>query len=91
MHSPVSSSLSALVSAILNQISVSEYIYKFHLSIDRALAIHFRRLGDRKSESFVARITLVKGVPFYGFHVGYRFYLKIYMLSPLVMSRLVRC
>lgn len=37
---------------------------------------------------FVARITLVKGIPFYGFHVGYRFFLKIYMLNPIVMTRL---
>ncbi|KAI8262695.1 DNA polymerase zeta catalytic subunit [Colletotrichum sp. SAR 10_98] len=37
---------------------------------------------------FVARITLVKGVPFYGFHVGYRFFLKIYMFNPIVMTRL---
>ena len=36
----------------------------------------------------MARITLVKGVPFYGFHVGYRFYLKIYMFNPIVMTRL---
>ncbi|KAI8288164.1 DNA polymerase zeta catalytic subunit [Colletotrichum sp. SAR11_57] len=37
---------------------------------------------------FVARITLVKGIPFYGFHVGYRFFLKIYMFNPIVMTRL---
>ncbi|KAI8300937.1 DNA polymerase zeta catalytic subunit [Colletotrichum sp. SAR11_59] len=37
---------------------------------------------------FVARITLVKGVPFYGFHVGYIFFLKIYMFNPIVMTRL---
>ncbi len=31
---------------------------------------------------------LVKAIPFYGFHVGYRFYLKIYMFNPIVMTRL---
>lgn len=36
----------------------------------------------------MARITLCKGIPFYGYHVGYRFYLKIYMLNPLTMTRL---
>lgn len=36
----------------------------------------------------MARITLVKGIPFYGFHVGYRFFLKIYMFNPVVMTRL---
>lgn len=64
------------------------YIYRLHLSIDHALAVSYRRnVYDGKSK-YVARITLVKGIPFYGFHVGYRFYLKIYMLNPLVMTRL---
>lgn len=38
--------------------------------------------------AFVAHITLVKGVPFYGYHVGYKFFLKVYMLNPLHMTRL---
>lgn len=38
--------------------------------------------------AFVAHISLVKGVPFYGYHVGYKFFLKIYMLNPLHMIRL---
>jgi DNA polymerase zeta len=67
---------------------VSEYIYRMHLSIDRALAVSYRRDQYSEPQRFVARITLVKAVPFYGFHVGYRFYLKIYMLNPVVMTRL---
>lgn len=67
---------------------VSEFILKLHASIDQALAVSYRRDRDRDRSRFVARITLVKGVPFYGFHVGYRFYLKLYMLNPLVMTRL---
>ncbi len=42
----------------------------------------------KEKPRFVARITLVKGVPFYGFHVGYKYYLKIYMLNPKSMKRL---
>lgn len=38
--------------------------------------------------AFVAHISLVKGVPFYGYHVGYKYFLKIYMLNPLHMTRL---
>lgn len=41
-----------------------------------------------KRDPYVARITLCKGVPFYGFHVGYKFYLKIYLLYPSHMTRL---
>ncbi|KAK5651292.1 hypothetical protein OQA88_12636 [Cercophora sp. LCS_1] len=68
--------------------TVGEYMCRLHSSVDRALGISYRRDTNRESPRFVARITLVKGVPFYGFHVGYRFYLKIYMLNPLVMTRL---
>ena len=38
--------------------------------------------------TFVAHITLVKGISFYGFNVDYKFFLKIYMLNPLHMTRL---
>ncbi|KAI3327289.1 DNA polymerase family B [Xylariaceae sp. AK1471] len=67
---------------------VNAYISRLHLSIDHALAVSYRRnIGGGKG-GYVARITLVKGIPFYGFYVGYRFYLKIYMLNPIVMTRL---
>lgn len=36
----------------------------------------------------MAHITLVKGIPFYGYHVGYRFFFKIYLLNPLYVTRL---
>ncbi|KAI0020627.1 DNA polymerase family B [Xylariomycetidae sp. FL0641] len=67
---------------------VGAYVYRLHLSIDHALAVSYRRNVYDGSNKYVARITLVKAIPFYGFHVGYRFYLKIYMLNPLVMTRL---
>ena len=64
------------------------YIHRLHLSIDHALAVSYRRnLYDGKT-AFVAHISLVKGIPFYGYHVGYQFFLKIYMLNPLYMARL---
>ncbi|KPM42274.1 DNA polymerase zeta catalytic subunit [Neonectria ditissima] len=67
---------------------VGAYIYRLHLSIDHALAVSYRRDQYGDNAKFVARITLVKGVPFYGFHVGFRFFLKIYMFNPVVMTRL---
>jgi DNA polymerase zeta len=30
----------------------------------------------------------VKGVPFFGYNVGYKVFLKVYMLNPMVMTRL---
>ncbi|KAJ2970500.1 hypothetical protein NQ176_g8155 [Zarea fungicola] len=72
----------------LCQDEVGSFIYRLHLSIDHALAVSFRRDEKGLNARFVARITLVKGVPFYGYHVGYRFFLKIYMFNPMVMTRL---
>lgn len=74
----------------LTRDSVGAYIYRLHLSVDHALAVSYRQDTYAKSNKnkYVARITLAKGVPFYGFHVGYRFFLKIYMFNPVVMTRL---
>ncbi|KAF7867224.1 hypothetical protein EAF04_005307 [Stromatinia cepivora] len=72
----------------LNSDEVGSYIHRLHLSIDYALAVSYRRNAYDGNAKFVARITLVKAVPFYGFHVGYRFYFKVYMLDPMVMTRL---
>ena len=59
-----------------------------HLSIDHALAVSYRRNIYDGRNAYVAHISLVKGIPFYGFHVGYKFYLKIYLLNPMHMTRL---
>lgn len=73
----------------LDQEEVGAFSYRLHLSIDHALAVSYRQDAyARDTPKYVARITLVKGVPFYGFHVGYKYYLKIYMLNPVVMTRL---
>ena len=63
-------------------------MHQLNLSIDRALAVSYRRNMYEGEPAFVGHITLVKGVPFYGYHVGYKFFLKIYMLNPLHMTRL---
>ncbi|GIC86614.1 DNA-directed DNA polymerase zeta catalytic subunit REV3 [Aspergillus udagawae] len=55
---------------------------------DHALALNYRRNAYDKKTAFVAHITLVKGVPFYGYHVGYCFFFKIYLLDPVYTTRL---
>ncbi|KAI9715895.1 MAG: hypothetical protein M1812_005715 [Candelaria pacifica] len=67
---------------------VIAYTRRLHMSIDHALAISYRRNMYDGKTAFVAIITLVKGIPFYGYHVGYKFFLKIHMLNPLHMTRL---
>ncbi|PGH26674.1 hypothetical protein AJ80_01620 [Polytolypa hystricis UAMH7299] len=72
----------------LSPAEVSAAIRSLHLSIDRALAVSYRRNGYENSTTYVAHITLVKGIPFYGYYVGYRYFLKIYLLNPMNMTRL---
>ncbi|KAI9654687.1 MAG: DNA polymerase zeta [Trizodia sp. TS-e1964] len=67
---------------------VNEFKTNLHHSIDFALEMGDRKkMRDRKL-SFVARITLVKGIPFYGYTVGYRFFMKIYLWNPSNILRL---
>jgi DNA polymerase zeta len=68
--------------------TVNAYMRTLHVSIDHALAISYRRNPYDGKTAFVGHITLVKGIPFYGYHVGYRLFLKIYILNPLNMTRL---
>lgn len=67
---------------------VDEYVRELQVAIDHALAASYRRGDLRAGGRYVARITLVKGVPFYGYHVGYKYFLKIYILNPSTMTRL---
>ncbi|KAK5163323.1 DNA polymerase zeta [Saxophila tyrrhenica] len=73
----------------LEQDAVEAQIRDMRLSIDHALALSYRRnpYAEPKSAQFVAHISLVKGVPFFGYNVGYKYYLKIYLLNPSHMTR----
>ncbi len=68
---------------------VEQYINTLRNSIDHALALSYRRnpYSEPKTSQFVAYISLVKGVPFFGYNVGYKYFLKVYMLNPLHMTR----
>jgi DNA polymerase zeta len=67
---------------------VKSAIRELHFSIDHALAVSYRQKAYDKKIAYVAYISLVKGIPFYGYHVGYRFYFKIYLLNPFHITRL---
>ncbi|KAL7267714.1 DNA polymerase zeta [Rhizina undulata] len=71
---------------------VQTALRRLHHSIDYAMNASFRQPGleKRRMKPFVSMITLVKGVPFYGFHVGWQFYCKIYLFDPRHMSRLAK-
>lgn len=78
---------SSIIDILAKIFVVESATQSLHLAIDQALAISYRRdIYDGKT-AFVAHITLVKGVPFFGFHVGYKFFFKVYMLNPSNMTR----
>ncbi|KAH7402595.1 hypothetical protein BKA66DRAFT_404838 [Pyrenochaeta sp. MPI-SDFR-AT-0127] len=66
---------------------VSAYIVALRSSIDHALAATYRRNAYDGKSVYVGHITLAKGVPFYGYSVGYKVFLKVYMLNPMHMTR----
>lgn len=50
--------------------------------------VNSNKSGDRSRHQYVAYIAICKGVPFYGFHVGYRYFLKIYCLQARFKKRM---
>jgi DNA polymerase zeta len=73
----------------LQERDVKSYIGTLAASINHALALSYRRNPFQgPMTEYVAHITLVKGVPFYGYHVGYKYFLKVYMRNPGNMTRL---
>ena len=76
-----------LIQSVSDRAAVAIYIRQLNLSIDHALAVSYRRNMYEEKVVFVGHISLVKGVPFYGYNVGYKFFLKIYMLNPSHMTR----
>jgi len=69
--------------------TIDAYIKTLRHSIDHALALSYRRnpYDNPRNSTFVAHISLVKGVPFFGYNVGYNYFLKIYLLNPMHMTR----
>ncbi|KAF9914040.1 DNA polymerase zeta [Lobosporangium transversale] len=65
------------------------YILQLGLSLNHAANITFNTPQDPRKSQYVAAITPVKGIPFYGYHVGYSYFLKIYLFNPDSESRIV--
>ncbi|KAF3039111.1 DNA polymerase zeta [Didymella keratinophila] len=71
----------------LEKDAVNVYIQSLRASIDHALALTYRRNAYNGKSLYVGHISLVKGVPFFGYNVGYKVFLKVYMLNPMHMTR----
>lgn len=70
---------------------VNTYIYRLGLSLNHALDVTQRRSGADKHKQpppqHVAFIVPCKAVPIYGYHVGYKPYLKVYITNPRNKTR----
>ncbi|KAF2632532.1 DNA polymeras-like protein zeta catalytic subunit [Macroventuria anomochaeta] len=73
----------------LEKDAVNVYLQSLRASIDHALALTYRRNAYDGKSVYVGHISLVKGVPFFGYNVGYKTFLKVYMLNPMHMTRFV--
>lgn len=62
---------------------VLSYIHRLGRELNTAIAASLRRNPtDVDKAQFLSAIHLCKGVPFYGYHVGWRYFLKISFVDP---------
>lgn len=75
--------------AFLENLAVSDYIRRFGAALNRAMGLALPSKHKKgQPTQYVAFIVLCKGIPFYGYHVGYVPYLKIYIVHPRHKTRL---
>ena len=69
--------------------AVGSYMADLTRSLDRAIALSYKRNPLSFKSRFVRAVLLVKGVHFYGFHSSYNPFLKIHMIDPSYLTRAV--
>lgn len=66
-----------------------QYIARLGRELNHSIALSLRlNPFDPEASQFIAAIHLCKGVPFYGYHVGWRYFLKISFIDPSLNHRL---
>ncbi|OZJ05850.1 hypothetical protein BZG36_00882 [Bifiguratus adelaidae] len=69
---------------------VQSHIYQLATSLNQALTLsQNRNPNDYRYNQHLAAIVLVKGVNVYGYHVGYSYFLKLYLVNPDSKWRMV--
>ncbi|GEM06150.1 DNA polymerase zeta subunit [Rhodotorula toruloides] len=69
--------------------SVNNYIRRFGSALNRAMELSLPSKHKKgQSPQYVAFIVLCKGTHFYGYSVGYKPFLKVYMVNPRHKNRL---
>ncbi|KAF9430485.1 DNA polymerase zeta [Podila epigama] len=89
MNADTSFILPTAIKEALEVNHVHAYIHQLGTSLNYAAAIAFNAPQDLRRSQYIAAITPIKGIPFYGYHVGYSYFLKIYLFNPDFESRIV--
>ncbi|KAG6456573.1 hypothetical protein O3G_MSEX009813 [Manduca sexta] len=64
-----------------------QFLYQIAASLDKALNIALKQASS--ANQHVYKITLVKGLPFYGFHDKEHLYLKVFLYNPVLIRQAV--
>ncbi|KDN41161.1 hypothetical protein K437DRAFT_238501 [Tilletiaria anomala UBC 951] len=67
---------------------VLSYISRLGQELNAAIAASLRRNPYNERCKYINAIHLVKGIPFYGYHVGYSYFLKISFTDPSLNARI---
>ncbi|KAG7099225.1 hypothetical protein E1B28_001091 [Marasmius oreades] len=68
---------------------VKKYASRLKHSLNHAIALSFKRNPHSSKSQFIRAVILVKGIHFYGFHCSYSPFLKILVIDPSCLSRVV--
>ncbi|XP_033118831.1 DNA polymerase zeta catalytic subunit-like isoform X2 [Anneissia japonica] len=64
-----------------------QYLHRFAVSIDKALQVAMNQ--STNSTIHVFKITLVSGIPFYGYYEEEKQFMKIYFCNPIMVKKAV--
>jgi DNA polymerase zeta len=68
---------------------VIKYCQRFAVSLNHAICLAMRQNPSSKDVDpkhlHVVSVMLVKGTPFYGYHIGYTYYMKVSLVNPARM------
>ncbi|KAJ3105719.1 DNA polymerase zeta [Phlyctochytrium planicorne] len=67
----------------MNKPDLERFVLNLEAGLDVALRMaHGANVDNAYLRKYVLAIIPFKGIPFYGYHVGYRYFLKIYLYNP---------
>ncbi|ETN59108.1 DNA polymerase zeta catalytic subunit [Anopheles darlingi] len=71
--------------SVSDRLVVGQRIYQLATALDKALNVSLAQANSRTTHVF--NISLVKGIPIYGYHKQEHHFLKIYLFNPLLVRK----